>query len=86
METVEKKYVIRNKCTEDCYTASCNHPLLHTQCIEYLCYNKTKIKKEEIKRTAILKGLNHGDCKYVCVNKTIFIIVTSCINAINDIL
>ncbi len=33
-------YVIRNKGAEDCYTATCKYAVLHTQCIEYECYNK----------------------------------------------
>ncbi len=41
MKTSRKK-VIRNKGTEDCYTAPCN---LYTQCIDFQCYNKSLKKK-----------------------------------------
>ncbi len=41
MKTCKKKiYVIRNTGTEDGYTATCNHVVLHIQCIHYQCYNK----------------------------------------------
>ncbi len=48
MKTSRKKIyvpVIRNKGSEDCYTATCNHALLHTQCMDCQCYNKQILKR-----------------------------------------
>ncbi len=66
MKTCRKNiYVIKNKGTEDCYTATCNHAVLHIQCIEHQSYNK--IYQKQQKKTN-KKNNNCFNFFLICVN------------------